>query len=321
MKPELRPLSAGEILDRTFQFFRARLGMFVGIATVGAAIRTAGVALQTFSLRYLTTHGRGHVITSVWSSSSIVVNLATSLLAYSLVFAAITAAVMALHLGHSTGIFEAYREIWPRWFRFVRLSMAVGFLSLWPLIIVVGFAAAAIGLAPRMSTQTAPVVAGAFGFAGLAMVVALPLCVWLLCRYALACAACVVEDLKVWQSLKRSVSLSKGLRWRIFLLLLLVYVIEVILTVSLMAPTFVFLVREHGHLPLGIVAYQLALGFVVAALISPVYGIGLTVIYLDARIRKEGYDIELMMQQSANPSGLWAQPSELSADPSAPQPV
>lgn len=314
MKLELRPLSAGEVLDRTFQFFRARLGMFIGIATIGAAIRTAGAALQTFSLRYLNSHGFGHAVASLWTSSSTLVSVAISLLAYSLVFAAITAAVMALHLGRPTGIFEAYREIWPRWFRFVRLSIAVGFLALWPLILVTAGVGFAIGIAPRVSAQTAPVVAGAFGLAALGMLVALPVCVWMLCRYALSCAACVVEDLKVWRSLQRSVLLSKGLRWRIFLLLLLVYVIEMILGVSLMAPTFVFLIHSHGQLSMGMMAYQLALSFIVTALISPIYGIGLTVIYLDARIRKEGYDIELMMQQSADASGF-------SADPSAPLPV
>ena len=314
MNVELRPLSAGEVLDRTFQFFRARLGMFVGIATVGAAIRTAGVTLQTFSLRYLNSHGYGHTVAVLWSVSSILVNIAISLLAYSLVFAAITAAVMALHLGRPTGIFEAYREISARWFRFVRISIAAGFLCLWPLLIIGVLMGGGVALAPRMSAQTAPIVAGAFGFAVLGMLVALPLFVWLLCRYALSWAACAVEDLKVWQSLKRSVLLSKGLRWRVFLLLVLVYVIEMILTASLMAPTFIFLIRAHGQVSLGLLAYQLALGFVVTALISPIYGIGLTVIYLDARIRKEGYDIELMMQQAADASGL-------SADPSAPLPV
>lgn len=288
--------------------------MFMGIATVGAAIRTAGATLQTFSLRYLSSHGHGHGIAAVWSGSSMLVNSATSLLAYSLVFAAITAAVMALHLGRPTGIFDSYREIWPRWFRFVRVSIAVGFLALWPLIIVSGLLVAEIGMAPRVSAQTAPFFARAFGFAMLEILVALPLCVWLLCRYALSWAACVVEDLKVWRSLKRSVLLSKGLRGRIFLLLLLVYVIEMILGASLMAPTFIFLVRAHGQLSMGMIAYQLALSFVVTALISPIYGIGLTVIYLDARIRKEGYDIELMMQQAADASGF-------SADPSAPLPV
>lgn len=312
MNVELRPLSAGEVLDRTFQFYRARLGMFVGIATVGAAVRTAGATLQTFSLRSLNAHGSAHAVASVLRGSSVLFNVGFSLLAYSLVFAAITAAVMALHLGRPTGIFDAYREIWPRWFRFVRLSIALGFLAFWPLFIVSGLLAAAF-LVARISSQTTVFITWTATF-GLLLMVALPICAWLLCRYALSCAACVVEDLKVWQSLKRSVSLSKGLRWRIFLLMLLVYVIEMILSASLIAPTFILLARAHGQVSLGVLAYQLALSFIVTALISPIYGIGLTVIYLDARIRKEGYDIELMMKQTADSSGL-------SADPSAPLPV
>lgn len=311
MKLELRPLSAGEVLDRTFQLFRARFGVFVGIATLGALIRTAGTTLRTFSLRYLNHHGYGHALAAIWTGSSAIVSIAISLLAYSLVFAAITSVVMRLHLGNPTGVFEAYRGIWPRWFRFVRLSVAVGFLSMWPMLVVIGLLVADIVLAPRFTGRTVPLATSAFGFAMLGIVVAMPVCIWLLCRYALAWAACVVEDSNVWQSLKRSVALSKGLRWRVFLLFLLVYIVEMILAASLMAPTFIFLIRAHGHYSVGMLAYQLALGFVVTALISPLYGIGLTVIYLDARIRKEGYDIELTMQQSAADSGL-------SADPSAP---
>lgn len=309
MNVELRPLSAGEVLDRTFQFYRVRLGVFVGIATVGAAVRTAGATLQTFSLRSLNTHGSAHAVASVLRGSSVLFNVGFSLLAYSLVFAAITAAVMALHLGRPTGIFYAYREIWPRWFRFVRLSISLGFLAFWPLIIVSGLLAAAF-LLPAIASQATVRLTLTAAF-GLLLMVALPICAWLLCRYALSWAACVVEDLNVWQALKRSVSLSRGLRWRVFLLMLLVYVIEMILSASLMTPTFVFLFRAHGQVSLGMLAYQLALSFIVTALISPIYGIGLTVIYLDARIRKEGYDIELMMQQAADASGF-------SADPSAP---
>ena len=38
--------------------------------------------------------------------------------------------------------------------------------------------------------------------------------------------------------------------------------------------------------------------FVVRALTKPVFGIGLTLFYFDQRIRKEGFDIEWMMQQA-----------------------
>jgi hypothetical protein len=38
--------------------------------------------------------------------------------------------------------------------------------------------------------------------------------------------------------------------------------------------------------------------FAVKGLVKPIYGIALTVFYFDQRIRKEGFDIEWMMQQT-----------------------
>jgi hypothetical protein len=47
---------------------------------------------------------------------------------------------------------------------------------------------------------------------------------------------------------------------------------------------------------------------VVRALTKPVYGIALTLFYFDQRIRKEGFDIEWMMQKAgmvqASPAAL-----------------
>lgn len=299
MAIELRPLSAGEVLDRTFQLYRARFGMFLGIATIAAGIQTAGSALYTMSTRYAMRHGYGHALVMVWSSSGTVVNLCVSLLAVSVVFAAVGRAVMSLYLGESTGIAQAYRDVWPRWFRYVRLSVTAGFLALWPALLVLAGFAAEIGLAPRLKSASAAATATTiFGFTAVEFLIAAPLCIWLLCRIALSNAACVLEDLKVWRSVKRSISLSKGLRWRIFLLLLLVYVVEFILEMALIAPTFALLIRSHGQLSLGLTIYTLAAAFVVTTLTTPVYGIGLTVIYLDARIRKEGYDIDVLMQRS-----------------------
>jgi hypothetical protein len=305
MRIELRPLSAGEVLDRTFQLYRARFGMFVGIATVAAAIQTAGSALQSAGGHWVVAHHRSSRIVAIWGSISTLIGLCITLLALSVVCAAITRAVIALHREEPTGITQAYREVWPRWFRFVRLSIASGFLSLWPLLLVVATLAGEITLAPKYKTaQGAGLATTAFGFAALEFLVAIPACIWLLCRYALCVAACVNEDTTVRRSLKRSVELSKDLRGRIFLLLLLVYIVQIIFSGTLIAPTLVILARSRGHIPLGVTIYQLTIGFIAASLTTPIYAIGLTVIYLDARIRKEGYDIELMMQgagASANP--------------------
>lgn len=304
MEIELRPLSAGEVLDRTFQLFRARFGMFVGIAVIAAGIQTAWAAIQTGILRHLMGHTRAPVMAGIWTGASSFVSILIALLAFAVVFAAITRAVVALHLGQPTGIARAYEDVWPHWFRYVWLSIAAGFLTMWPLLLVIGMFAAEIALAPRYtSAGTARVAALAFGFTGLELLVVLPLCVWLLCRYALSNAACVAEDLKVGASIRRSVSLSKGSRGRIFLLLVVVYVVQLIASMVLQMPAFISAfsttLHHRGQIPLWATLYELAAGFLVTIFTTPIYGVGLAVIYLDARIRKEGYDIELMMQRGA----------------------
>jgi hypothetical protein len=43
---QLRPLSTGEVLDRTFSLYRSRFLLFAGIATVASAARMVGSAVQ-----------------------------------------------------------------------------------------------------------------------------------------------------------------------------------------------------------------------------------------------------------------------------------
>jgi len=47
-----------------------------------------------------------------------------------------------------------------------------------------------------------------------------------------------------------------------------------------------------------------AVGFIVEVLITPIYGIGLTLLYYDQRIRLEGYDIERMMEEAGMTASL-----------------
>ena len=79
MRIELRPLSAGEVLDRTFQLYRARFGMFVGIATVAAAIQTAGSALQSMGGHWVLAHHRNSQIVATWTSFSTLIGLCIAL--------------------------------------------------------------------------------------------------------------------------------------------------------------------------------------------------------------------------------------------------
>jgi hypothetical protein len=97
--------------------------------------------------------------------------------------------------------------------------------------------------------------------------------------------------------LKRSIELSKGARGRVFVLGLLVGAVRLILGVVLGFPFIAFAFKHPGHaLPIGLMAMQQLAAFVVNTLIGPIYATGLTLFYYDQRIRKEGYDIEWMMQ-------------------------
>jgi hypothetical protein len=71
-----------------------------------------------------------------------------------------------------------------------------------------------------------------------------------------------------------------------------------------MIPTCALMAKNRGHMALGLTIYTLAVSFLCSTLMKPAYSIGLTLFYYDARIRKEGYDVEWMLEHSTQPETL-----------------
>jgi hypothetical protein len=118
-------------------------------------------------------------------------------------------------------------------------------------------------------------------------------------RYSLAVPASVVENLKARQALRRSVELTQGSRGRIFILGLLIMVIEmglVLITQIFFIVVALNAIKNHGQPPVWSQVLQQIVGFFTNSFIGPMYATGLTLFYYDQRIRKEGFDIEWMMQ-------------------------
>jgi uncharacterized membrane protein len=134
-------------------------------------------------------------------------------------------------------------------------------------------------------------------------------------RYSLAVPASVVEDLKARKALRRSVDLTKGSRGRIFVLGLLIAVIQIGLVLVTQVFFIVMAFKQHGQLPAWVQVAQQVVGFFTNSFIGPMYATGLTLFYYDQRVRKEGYDIEWMMQAA----GLTA-PAPAAEPESAPAP-
>ena len=220
--------------------------------------------------------------------------------AAALCLAASNRAVAAIYDGRPTSIVKAFAGLRSGWLRYIWVN-TLGFLIAWGSIIVVVLAGVtATVLATRAKTLgQANVVTFVYGAMGLLILLALPLCLWLTLRYSLAVPACVEEGLGTLRSLKRSVLLTQDTKGRIFVLLLIVMAAQGTLASAFMAPIFVFIVRARGQASPAMTAYTLAVTALCSALIKPIYSIGLTLFYYDARVRKEGFDLERMLERSS----------------------
>lgn len=104
----------------------------------------------------------------------------------------------------------------------------------------------------------------------------------LLTMWFIAIPACVVEQLGPLASLKRSAQLTKGHRWKIFGLMLLLLLISIVVTPII----------DLGLASIGGPMLALIVGLIWNALWGAFYGIAVVVSYHDLRVAKEGIDTE-----------------------------
>jgi hypothetical protein len=220
--------------------------------------------------------------------------------AAALCLAATYRAVAAIYDGEPTSIVKAFAALRRGWLRYVWVNTLAFFVAWGSIILVVLVGVMATVLATRArSLGQANAVALVYGATGLLVLFALPLCLWLTLRYSLAVPACIEEKLGALRSLKRSVFLTRDTKGRILVLLLIVMAAQGMIVSAFMMPVFVLMVRAHGQASPGITAYTLAVSALGSALIKPIYSIGLTLFYYDARVRKEGFDVERMLERSS----------------------
>jgi hypothetical protein len=311
MNEPLHPLTLAEILDRTAQLYRSRFLVFLGIGTIPAGTVFVFAAGAFAFFMWMGTNARNGVTVAdilVWVFLIVLVVLAipVSLAATALGEAAMSEAAARLFLGDNITIRSAYKAAWKRGWRYVGLLILQGLVIAGaPLVafLIAVFAMIAGKVSGVATNDNSPL------FAGLLLLLLLVLgmfAVWMLLRLCLAFPASVVEQSTAWNALKRGAMLSRGTRGRIFLLYVLGVFLSQILAWCvtfpvLIAITFLPTLQGQAHAQtVGMIAMSATYGafFAVKALTKPIYGIALTVFYFDQRIRKEGFDIEWMMQQA-----------------------
>jgi len=326
MSTAQRPLNLGEILDRTIQLYRRNIVLFAGIAALPSAIWVGfwmGVfpAIQAQSQAGKSPGGTQGMILALELLGAFVVGIPITTMADAFRLGATSRAALSVNQGESFTVRAGYRYALRNFGRLLWLLLLVNLFS-WTLPIVGG-----VGLA---------VVGGIASFAGggngrgpfIAVVAFVTLAIlisgfWIWIRYALAFPITVTEGLRARDSMKRSSSLSSGVRWRIFVLLLLVYVLNLAVMWIMQLPADLAInYMDHGSMVTHVLSHSMAqvklfvtlgIGFVVRIFVQPLYAIALILIYFDQRIRAEGYDIEMLMAQAG-----WSGLAAVEAQPSAP---
>jgi hypothetical protein len=297
----LQPLNLGELLDRMFSLYRKNFLLFFGIMLLPSLLAMAsGILMAVFrSPMVASTPGAAKINPVIIGSAvgGFVVAMVAYWIVYAVALGASTFAVSDVYLGRAATIAASYRRIRGRigrlfWLMFlvslrvfgVFVLLMLGFAIFIPLLTSRGPSAGVAGvIAILMMLVLFPVVFG--------------LSIWLMLRYSVCIPSMVLEDLRAGQAIRRSAQLMKGNYLRCFLLLMLTVVITYVSLTIFQGPFYIamFLTAQHGQVAIWLLSLSSIFGALGGALSAPLIMIGLVLLYYDIRVRKEAFDLQLMM--------------------------
>ena len=287
-KPVLQPMRFTDILDGIFDLYRSRFKLFFTIAVVYYISKFGNELLDAF------------LFSGSASPNIILLDSATSLIEYFVgcfVIGALAYASMQTYLGRPITARAAFRQVFRRilpccygWF-FIFFIIAV--LT----VLTLNF----FGSRSRGSIA--------------AILVISLLAVYFIIRWRFYGLSVLFEEVTARNALRRSSELVKGTWWRVFgisvaiyllalmvmsvligcwgIILLLTGVIESASVLRMVARTLSPAVNEVGWLSC------VLQNFIIVSISTfstlPIWGIGFALLYFDLRIRKEGFGIEMIM--------------------------
>jgi hypothetical protein len=293
---ELRPLSTGEILDRTFSLYRRRFWLYCGLSALSATVGTLTALAQMIWMKTPAAAQAGPAsaaATAAVLKATMIGGLVGMLvgmihfIAYSVTQAATVSAVSSVYLGHETSMGTALKAVRGKWWRYAGIALWQIWSGFWIFFVLIIPAVMLVALK----------IDGLAVIGGLLMIVAFGSLIYGIIAYirnSLGIAASVFERIPVRAAMRRSKNLVEGHKGRIFLLLVLLYVLSLVAG-GLQIPFVVILMKSHTGQKILLQGMSLALAFVTNSLIGPIGAIAFCLFYFDARVRKEGFDIEALM--------------------------
>jgi hypothetical protein len=297
----MRPLTLGEILDRSFAVYRAHFWLFVGIAVLSAAVQLLTQAVVLTATRgFIPVGHRGPLTTPTAFQFHMVgtqigsgIGSLLFFLATAVTQAATVWALSEVYLGRRTTIGDSIRAVIGRWLRFVGIGLWQGWSMVWlPLLLIVP-AIVLLARAPKWGL--------AAGFGGgslvfLAITGGMAFGIIMFLRNSLAVQSAVVEDLNVRAAMRRSKVLAVGTKGRIFVVYLItwcLFMVAGLLEMPLLMIIGLGAMKGERHVLLQVAI--LLVNFIAHSMVTPVLMIGLSLVYFDQRVRQEALDLLLML--------------------------
>jgi hypothetical protein len=299
-------MNLGEILDRSFQIYRAKFWVFAGIAAIPAL---AIIALEVVNRLWwgLTPYpysGDLSLTLMQWTVYSVAL-YQVALLLHLLVWPAFTCLTSRLYFGEKPTLTTATFRGNARWKSWLWMAIAT-----WGIVLILPELATAVPsigilylLSEVLKVESDLMDKLANLIFILSFTVGYLLFYWESSALFFVVPIKSLEKLTVRKSLRRSWTLSRGSRLKtIFMRLTLVFT-GWILNLSLSTVLFLFvrwIILSFGvwwhyyrNIYTGIGFFA---AYTASTLIGPIFPIALTLFYYDQRIRKEGFDIEKMME-------------------------
>jgi len=265
---DLRPMTLGEVLDRTFKLYKSNFWLFAGITAMPLLVSlvinigAAGMGINQKNLAGSIAASPGMLLSIIGGG---ILFLVVYLFLLGAAQAATVFAVSDLYLGRTPSLRESYRRVGGKALRVISILIIVG--------LMVGF-----------------------GF----LLLIVPGII-LLCRTALAVPASMLEDSKSIRSIERSMNLTKGFSGQIFIIFLMVWVLSWVVGIIFDGPFGYFAAAQHAT-SFAILTLQYLSSFIAQVLIGPIGTIAFSLMYYNLRVRKEAFDIQHLMASLGTPA-------------------
>lgn len=322
----LRPLGVGEILDGAVTTIRRNPGPMLGLSAIVAIIvQVIGLIASWLMFRDLqaledlpATASPAEVFGVVGGTlGGFGVMAIVSWVATVILTGILTVVVSRAVLGQNLTVGEAWAKARPKIPKLLLLTLAYSLIAISPVVAVIVLTALAAAAGAGEGVIAVGVLAGFLGFG---------MSVWLYVRYALASPAFMLEStpgrhpgeptrpIGIIKALRRSAELVTRSWWRLFGILILVWIVAFIVTqvISVLFSVPTFLIADpfdpESMTSLGVLSLSALGGIVSTTITAPFLAAAVALLYIDRRIRREALDVELARAAGVTIPGRTDQP-------------